>query len=326
MRHLSAKLLWLLCSTLYASLAASAEPASYPSRSVRFIVPLAPGGTVDTLARALSVRLTERWGQQVVVDNRAGGNGNIGMTLGKAANPDGYTIVFSQNGILGIAPNMGPVPFDPVKDYAPVSLIATGPLVLAVHPSLPAKTLADFIALSKAKPGQVTYASSSIGGVAHLSMELLSGLAGVQWIHVPYKGGGQAVLDAISGQVNSFMSGAGAVIPHSKVGRLRLIAVSSIKRTSFAPEVPTIAEQGFPKFEAVAWYAVLAPAGTSPAIVNKLNADIAWALAQPDVRKHLTEVGFDVAPSSPAELGDRVRAELKLWKPVIERAKLSGTQ
>jgi tripartite-type tricarboxylate transporter receptor subunit TctC len=153
-------------------------------------------------------------------------------------------------------------------------------------------------------------------------MELLSGLAGVQWIHVPYKGGGQAVIDAISGQVHSFMSGAGAVIPHSKAGRLRVIAISSSTRSSFAPEVPTIAEQGFPGFEAVAWYAVLAPAGTPAAIVTRLNADVTWALGQAEVKKHLTEVGFDVAPSSPAELGERIKSELRQWAPVVKRAKL----
>ncbi|HYC44914.1 MAG TPA: tripartite tricarboxylate transporter substrate binding protein [Burkholderiales bacterium] len=312
----------LCCGLTVAALVRSAEPAQYPTRAVRFIVPLSPGGTVDTLARAISARLTERWAQPVVVDNRPGANGSIGMVVGKNASPDGYTIIFSQNGILGIAPNIGPVPFDPVADYAPVSLIATGPIVLVVHPSLPAKTLREFIALAKSKPGQLTYASSSVGGVAHLSMELLSGHAGMQLIHVPYKGGGQAVIDAISGQVHAMMSGAGAVIPHAKAGRLRVIAVSSSKRTAVVPEVPTIAEQGFPGFEAVAWYAVLAPAGTSAAIVTKLNADLAWALGQTDVKKHLTDVGFDVAPSSPSELGQRIRNELKQWAPVVKRAKL----
>jgi tripartite-type tricarboxylate transporter receptor subunit TctC len=320
------RLFMLLCSLCgglsVAMTARCAEPLQYPARAVRFIVPLSPGGTVDTLARTISARLAERWSQPVVVDNRPGGNGSIGMVAGKSANPDGYTIIFSQNGILGIAPNLGPVPFDPVADYAPVSLIATGPIVLVVHPSLPAKTLKEFIALAKSKPGQVTYASSSVGGVAHLSMELLSGRAGMQLIHVPYKGGGQAVIDAISGQVDAMMSGAGAVIPHAKRGRLRMIAVSSSKRSLVVPEVPTIAEQGFPGFEAIAWYAVLAPAGTPAAIVTKLNSDLAWALGQVNVKKHLTDVGFDVAPSSPGELGRRIRSELEQWAPVVKRAKL----
>jgi tripartite-type tricarboxylate transporter receptor subunit TctC len=314
------KLVWcLVCSLLPGAATAADAAAGYPSRPIRLIVPVAPGGTQDTIARALSVKMAERLGQQVVVDNRAGAGGGIGMELTARAAPDGHTIVSAQNGILCIAPHFAKVPYDPVKDFSPIALTATGPNVLAVHAgSVPARTFREFLDMAKAKPGQVSYGTSGVGSLGHLSGALLNNRAGVRLLHVPYKGGGQAVIDVVSGQVNAIILGLAGPLPHIRAGRLRALAVTSARRSSALPDVPTIAGSGYPGFDASSWFVLLAPAATPPAVVGRLNREVVHALKQPDVQKPLETAGFEVAGSSPAEAAALIRAELAQWGRLIK--------
>jgi tripartite-type tricarboxylate transporter receptor subunit TctC len=301
--------------------AAGAAQPDFPSKPVRFIVPFAPGGSTDTLARTLSVKLTDSLGQQVVVDNRPGANGNIGMEIVARANPDGYTIVLGYISNLGTGPSLyKKLPYDPVKDYAPVTQIASAPNIVVLHPSVPAKSFREFIAYAKANPGKVSYATAGVGSIGHLSGVLLDQLAGIDMVHVPYKGSGQAVNDILGGHVQMMISGMSSVIQHVKSGRLRPIAMTSLERSPAAPDVPTIAEQGFPGFEGTAWYGVLAPAGTPPPVVNRLNADILKALKQPDVRERLGAVGFDIVGGTPEQFGAYIKTEIAKWAKVVKAA------
>ncbi len=300
--------------------AGAAQP-DFPAKPVRFIVPFAPGGSTDTLARTLSVKLTDSLGQQVVVDNRPGANGNIGMEIVARANPDGYTIVLGYISNLGTGPSLyKKLPYDPVKDFAPITQLASAPNIVVLHPSVPAKSFKEFIAYAKANPGKVSYASAGVGSIGHLSGVLLDQLAGIDMVHVPYKGSGQAVNDILGGHVQMMISGMSSVIQHVKSGRLRPIAMTSLERSPAAPDVPTIAEQGYPGFEGTAWYGVLAPAGTPPAVVNRLNADILKALRQPDVRERLGAVGFDIVGGTPEQFGTYIKAEIAKWAKVVKAA------
>jgi tripartite-type tricarboxylate transporter receptor subunit TctC len=293
----------------------------YPSRPIRFIVPFAPGGSTDTLARTLGTKLTEALGQQVVVDNRAGGNGNIGTDVVAHAVPDGYTILLGYIANLAIGPSLyAKLPYDPVKDFAPITLLAVAPNILVVHPSVPARNFQEFIAYAKANPTKVNFASAAVASPGHLSGELLNLAAGIHMQHVPYKGAGQAVVDLVGGQVQVMVSGMSAVMPHIKAGRLRPLAVTGARRSPAVPEVPTIAESGFPKFEATAWYGVLAPAGTAPAIVTRLNTEILRALKLPDVKERLEYVGFEIVGSTPAAFGAYIKSEIIKWAPVVKAA------
>ncbi len=294
---------------------------AYPSRPIRFIVPFAPGGSTDTLARTLGTKLTEALGQQVVVDNRAGGNGNIGTDVVAHAVPDGYTILLGYIANLAIGPSLyAKLPYDPVKDFAPITLLAVAPNILVVHPSVPAKNFQEFIAYAKANPTKVNFASAAVASPGHLSGELLNLAAGIHMQHVPYKGAGQAVVDLVGGQVQVMVSGMSAVMPHIKAGRLRPLAVTGARRSPAVPDVPTIAESGFPKFEATAWYGVLAPAGTAPAIVTRLNTEILRALKLPDVKERLEYVGFEIVGSTPAAFGSYIKSEITKWAPVVKAA------
>jgi tripartite-type tricarboxylate transporter receptor subunit TctC len=303
--------------TLVAWAAAGAD--GYPTRPVRFIVPFAPGGSTDTLARTLATKLADALGQQVVVDNRAGGNGNIGTDLVAHAAPDGYTILLGYIANLAIGPSLyAKLPYDPIKDFAPITLLAEAPNILVVHPSVPAKNFQEFIAYAKANPAKVNFASAAVASPGHLSGELLNLAAGIHMQHVPYKGSGQAVVDLVGGQVQAMVSGMSSVMPHIKAGRLRPLAVTGAKRSSAVPDVPTIAESGFPKFQSTAWYGVLAPAGTSSAIVTRLHDEIIRALKLPDVRERLEYVGFEIVGSTPAAFGDFIKTEIKKWAPVVK--------
>jgi tripartite-type tricarboxylate transporter receptor subunit TctC len=292
---------------------------SYPSRPIRFIVPFAPGGSTDTLARTLSIKLAEALGQQVVVDNRAGGNGNIGTDLVAHAAPGGYTILLGYIANLAIGPSLyAKLPYDPIRDFAPVTLLAVAPNILVVHPSVPAKNFQEFIAYAKANPAKINFASSAVASPGHLSGELLNLAAGIHMQHVPYKGAGQAVVDLVGGQVQMMVSGMSSVMPHIKAGRLRPLAVTGARRSPAVPEVPTIAESGFPKFEATAWYGVLAPAGTPLPIVTRLHDEIIRALKMPDVKERLEYVGFEIVGSTPAAFGAYIKAEITKWAPVVK--------
>ena len=306
----------LLCAALVVTAPAGAQ--QYPTRPVRFVVPFAPGGSVDTLARTIGPRLADALGQQIVVDNRPGGNGNIGMEVVAQARPDGHTLVLGYIANLAIFPSLSArLPYDPVKDYAPVTQIATSPNVLTAHPSVPAKNLQELIALVKSKPGQVNFASTGIASVGHLTGELLNTLAGMKMTHVPYKGGGQAIIDLVGGHVQVMFSGFSAAMPHIKSGRARALAVTGPKRSPALADVPTIAEQGFPGVEATAWYGVLAPAGTPQPIIARLHGEVVKILKVPDVVQKLDGLGFEIVGSQPAEFGAYIKSEMKKWEKVV---------
>src|SRR3982750_4648348 len=292
---------------------------SYPNRPIRFIVPFAPGGSTDTLARTVGQKLGEALGEQVVVDNRSGGNGNIGTDLVAHAAPDGYTILLGYIANLAIGPSLyAKLPFDPVKDFAPITQLAIAPNILVVHPSVPAKTFQEFIAYAKANPTKINFASAAVASPGHLSGELLNIAAGIHMQHVPYKGSGQAVVDLVGGQVQAMVSGMSSVMPHIKAGRLRPLAVTGAQRSPAVPDVPPIAESGFPKFEATAWYGVLAPARTPKPILTRLHDEIVRALKLPEVRERLESVGFEIVGSTPEAFGAYIKSEITKWAPVVK--------
>jgi len=291
----------------------------YPSRPVRFVVPFAPGGSTDTLARTIGVKLADALGQQVVVDNRPGANGDIGMMIVAKAPPDGHTILLGYIANLAIAPSLyAKLPFDPVKDYAHITQIATSPNVLTAHPSVPAKGLQELIALAKAKPGAVNFASTGVASVGHLTGELLNNLAGMKMTHVPYKGGGQAIIDLLGGHVQVMFSGFSAAMPHIKSGKIRALAVTGAKRSPALADVPTIAEQGFPGVEATAWYGVLAPAGTPKPVVTRLHDETVRILKLPDVSQRLDALGFEIVGSTPEQFGAYIKSEIRKWEKVVK--------
>ena len=297
--------------------AAYAQP--FPTKPIRWVVPFAPGGSTDTLARTLAVKLSEALGQQVVIDNRAGASGNIGMEIVARAPADGHTILLGYIANVAIAPSLyEKLPFDPVKDYEPITLLATSPNVLVAHPTVAAKNLKELIALAKAQPGKLNYASASIASVGHLTGELLNDLAGIKMTHVAYKGSGQAVTDLLGGHIQLMFSGFSSTLPHIKSGKLRALAQTGEKRSPALPDVPTIAESGFPKFEATAWYGVHAPAKTPKPIVSRLNAELVKALKLPDVSERLGSLGFEIAATTPEYYGNYIRSEIKKWAKVVK--------
>ena len=295
-----------------------AAAQNYPTKPVRFVVPFAAGGSTDTLARAIGLRLPEYLGQQLVIDNRTGANGDIGMLLDAKAAPDGYTIVLGYIANLGIGPSLYKMPYDPVKDFAPVTQVAGASNIMTAHPSVPAKNLKEFIAYAKANPGTINFATSGVASVGHLTGELLNELAGMKMVHVPYKGSGQAISDLVGGHVKVMISGMASTLPHVKTGKLRALAVTGPQRSDAAPDVPTIAESGFPGVEARSWFGVLAPANTPKPVITRLHDDIVKALQQPDVKQRLNGVGFDIVGSTPDEFGAYIKSEIKKWEKVVK--------
>jgi tripartite-type tricarboxylate transporter receptor subunit TctC len=286
---------------------------------VRFVVPFAPGGSTDTLARTVGMKLTDALGQQVVVDNRPGANGDIGMMIVAKAPPDGYTIVLGYIANLAIAPSLyKKMPYDPVKDFQPLTQPASSPNVLTAHPSVPANSLQELIALAKAKPGAVSFASTGVASVGHLTGELINNLAGIRMTHVPYKGSGQAVTDILGGHVQVMFSGFSSTLHHIKAGKLRALAVTGPKRSNALPQVATIAEQGFPGVEATAWYGILAPAGTPKPVVTRLHGEMVKILRLADVTQKLEGLGFEIVASTPDQLGAYIRSEIKKWEKVVK--------
>jgi len=304
--------------TLAAVLAVPAFAQSYPSRPVRFVVPFAPGGSTDTLARTMGVKLADVLGQQVVVDNRPGGNGDIGMLIVARAPADGHTIVLGYIANLAIAPSLqAKMPYDPVKEFAPITQPASSPNVLTAHPSVAAKNLKELIALAKANPGKLSFASTGVASVGHLTGELINNLAGVNITHVPYKGSGQAVTDILGGHVSIMYSGFSSTLAHIRAGKLRALAVTGPKRSAALAEVPTIAEQGFPGVEATAWYGVLAPAGTPKPVITRLHGELVKILALPDVAQKLNGLGFEIVASTPEAFSAYIRSEIRKWEKVV---------
>jgi tripartite-type tricarboxylate transporter receptor subunit TctC len=282
------------------------------------VVPFAPGGSTDTLARTMGVKLADALGQQVVVDNRPGGNGDIGMLIVAKAPPDGHTIVLGYIANLAIFPSLSAkMPYDPVKDYAPITQPASSPNVMTAHPSVPAKNLQELIALAKAKPGQLSFASTGVASIGHLTGELINNLAGVRITHVPYKGSGQAVTDLLGGHVQVMFSGFSSTLHHIKAGKLRALAVTGAKRSAALAEVATIAEQGFPGVEATAWYGVLAPANTPKPVVTRLHGELVKILKLPDVTQRLDALGFEIVGSTPEAFAAYIKTEIKKWEKVV---------
>ncbi len=312
-------------AALFATIAllASALPASaqnYPSRSIAVVVPFPAGGSADTLARLIGQMLSERLGQAVIVENKPGAGGNLGTDAVAKAAPDGYTLLLTPSSIA-IAPALyTKLPFDPIKDFAPVTLLGSIPMVVVVYPEFPPKTLAELIALAKAKPGEISYASAGNGSTNHLAVELFKIKTGIDMLHVPYRGNPLAVVDVIAGRVPVFFDFVLTGRPHVREGKVRALAVTGAHRSQVLPDVPTVAEAGVPGFEASTWFAVYAPAGTKPEIVEKLNTEILAVLALPKIRERLTALGVDILAEGPQGLAALTKSDLEKWGPIVQKA------
>ncbi len=297
---------------------ASADATKYPTRLIRMTVGFTAGGAVDVSARLIAQRLSEALGQSVIIDNRPGADGIVAGEFVAKALPDGYTLAYVSSGHTMNPAFRTTMPYHPLKDFAPVSMVAIGAQTLVVNPSLPARSVKELVALARARPGQINFASSGAGGPTHLAGELLKSLAGIDIVHVPYKGGSLAVNDVISGQCEMTFIGAPASLPHVRSGRLRLLAVTTAKRLSMLPEVPTVAESGYPDFNVVASYSVLAPAGTPAAIVSRLNTELVKIANQPDMRERLATLGIEPLGSTPEQLVATMQAELARWRKLAQ--------
>ena len=309
------RLHWLAIAFACASFTAYAQ--TYPTKPVRIVNPFTPGGGVDAVARPIAQQLNEAWGQPVIIDNRPGAGTTVGTELVARATPDGYTLLLT-NGSIGTIPGLyKKLSFDPLKDLAPIVLPITAPYVLAVHPSVKATTTQELIALAKASPGKMTYGSVGQGSLAHLTMELFKSQAKFDMLHVPYKGGAPSLAALMGGEIHAIFSAISSVIPLARSGKMRSLAVSSVKRVELAPELPSIAEAGFPGFEAVSWYPIFAPAGTPRAIIQKVNADVNRILQKPDNRERFLKLGMIPYGGTPEALGDYFRADVKRWTRVI---------
>lgn len=305
------------CTVAAPALAQSA--ANYPSKTVRFIAPFPPGGSTDLLARLVAQKLTEAWGQQVIVENRGGAAGTIGVEAAARAAPDGYTIVMGHVGTFGVNPTLYPkLPYDAVRDFAPITVLATVPNGMAVHPSLPVKTVRDFVALAKARPGELLYASGGSGSASHLAGEYFKLLTKINMVHVPYKGTAPAMASMISGETTMTITGMVALGPHVKSKRLKLLGVATLKRLAIAPDVPTIHESGVPGYDANQWYGVLTQAAVPRDIVNKLHADIVKVMARPDVRERLAADGAEAVANTPEQFAAHIQSEIARWAPVVK--------
>ena len=308
-----------LAASLAAALPAQAQP--YPSRPIRFIVPYTPGGLGDSFARAVGDDLAKRMGQPVVIDNRPGASQAIGAEATAKASPDGHTIFMgTQSGLVINTLARKKLPYDPVRDLAPVTMLFTTPLYLVVHPSVPAHSVKELIALARAKPGKLTFASIGNGSSQHLAGELLRTRAKVDIVHVPYKGSSPAISDLLGGQVDMMFEGGVSSLPHVKSGKLRALATTGRKRAEAMPELPTMAESGVTDFEFTVWFALIAPAGTPRPIIERLNREVGEVLRTRELKEKFAAAGIDIAPSTPEELGERIRADLPYYARVMREA------
>jgi len=310
----------LLPTQGHAQPAASAGEA-YPSRAIRLIVPFPPGGGSDVFGRMIAASLTERLGQQVIVDNRGGAGGIIGTDAAAKSPPNGYTIVIVA-GSFTIYPSLQTLPFDPVKSFAPVARLATGPNVLAVHPSLPVASVKDLIALAKRRPGELAFGTSGIAGSPHMATELFRLMAGIDFLIVHYKGGGPAMIDLLGGQIQGTMGSLIQTMPHMKSGKLKVLATGGAQRTALLPEVPTIAESGLPGYDVNVWFGVLAPAGTPAPIVGRLSSELRTAVASNDAKQRFQNEGVEAAFLGPAEFTAFIGREITSWAQVVKKASI----
>ena len=305
---------------ILAAAAASAAAQTYPTKPVRLIVPLAAGGPTDILARMVSQNISDNWGQPIVVDNRPGANTNIGTTAVAQSAPDGYTLLLTVNN-LTINPTFYPNPgFDPLKDFAPVSLFATSPLILMVNPGLGVKTVPDLIALAKAKPGELAFGSPGNGSAPHLAGELLNTLAGVKLLHVPYKGITGAMTDLIGGRLALMFAGSPLALPNAKAGKVVALATTGPKRTPAAPELPTVAEAALPNYDLSLWYGLLAPAGTPQPIIQRLHAELARIIALPAVTQQWATLGAEPVSTTPEQFDAFLKDDIVKWRKVIRES------
>jgi tripartite-type tricarboxylate transporter receptor subunit TctC len=323
MKRLYSTALLVSAFLLGSAISARVQAQEYPRKPVRLIVPFAAGGGNDTVARAIAQQLSTNFAQQVYVDNRAGAGGVIGAELAARAPADGYTLFLGGVGSHAVNPSLNArLPYDPVRDFAPVTLIASAPSVLVVHLSVPAHTIREFTALARASPGKLNYASNGNGSSAHLAAVMYESMAGASMVHVPYKGLAPALADLLSGEVQLMFSSMVAIVPHRQAGRLRALAVTGRQRSPLLPDTPTIAESGLLGYEAGSWYGILAPAGTPRDIVMKLNGEIVKVLKQPEVRMRLASEGAEAIGSTPEEFAAHIKAELARMGKVIADARI----
>jgi tripartite-type tricarboxylate transporter receptor subunit TctC len=297
-----------------------AHGQKYPSKPVRIVVPYAPGGPLDDVARYLGQKLTTRWGQPVLVDNRGGSGGAVGAELVAKAPPDGYTLLLGNGGPITVYPHLRKKPaYDPERSLEPVTWLVTSPMLLVVHPSTPIKSVRDLVSIARTRPNGLTYASAGVGNLQHLSMELLQILAGIRMVHVPYKGAAPAFVDLLSGQVDLMFANIVGALPQVKAGKMRAVAVSSAKPSASVPGVPSVASL-YPEFDMTAWMGMFAPAGTPRDVIAAVNKDFVWVLTQADSRQRLTEQGADVVAEGPADLSVFLKKESALFARIIKNA------
>ena len=311
-----------LCITLGFALQTVAQ--NYPTRPIRFIIPYPAGSSSnDILGRALAQKLSELLGQQVVVDNRSGASGHIGSEIVARAAPDGYTLLLGVNGTLAIGPSVyAKLPYDPVRDLAPVARFAIVPYALSIHPSVPAANFKEFIAYAKTQPGKLLFSSSGSGGTPHLCGELLKTMAGIDMVHVPYKGGAPAMVDLLGGQVQLYCAGITAALPHAKSGKLRLIAATTLKRSAVAPDVPAAHESGLAGFDVASWISIMAPAKTPRPIIQRLYEAIVKVTNEPAMKNYIISQGAEPALQTPEEFGVYLKEEIAKWAKVVKAAKV----
>lgn len=313
---------FITCAFAISSSAACA--AAYPERPIRLIVPVAPGGGNDIVARLLAQKLTEAWGQQVVVDNRPGAATAIGADITAKSNPDGYTIMLFSVSFAINASVKRKLPFDPINDFAPITLVAQVPQILLVYPPLPAKSVSELIRLAKAKPGQLNYASAGNGSSTHLAMELFLGMTGISVTHVPYKGTAPGMTDLLAGHVQMMFDAIPPTLPYIKGGRVRGLAVATAKRPPSLPDVPTFAESGLPNYSFSSWFGIVAPAKTPPAIIEKLNHELVRIIRLPEVQERLTGLGVDPMGTPPREFASFLKSEIAKWSKVVRERHISA--
>ena len=293
----------------------------YPTRPIRLIVPFAAGGPMDIMSRAIGEKLTASLGQQVVVDNRGGAGGGIGTEIAARSTPDGHTLLTGHIGTHAINVSLyAKLGYDPIRDFAPITLIATLPLGLFVNASVPAKSARELVALARAKPGAINFGSAGSGGPTHMAGEMLKSMAGIDIVHVPYKGNAASLTDLVAGRVQMMFSNLLTAMPHAKAGRLRALAVSTAKRSPQAPELPTVAESGVPGYDITPWYGIFAPAGTPKAIVMKLNREVVQIVNATETKERFRTQGIDLVTSSPEEFAALIRSEIPKWREVVKKS------
>lgn len=312
----------LAALAVLAAFSSGTAAQTYPQRQIQFVVPTSAGGGTDTMARVMAQKLTEAWGQNVIVDNRPGASGAIGVGLVAKAPPDGHTLLIASAGHVVFTPSLVKVTFDPLRDFAPVTMLTSGPLIVVVHPTVPANSIPQLIALAKAQPGKLNYGSSGTGTSTHIGAELFKSVTQTDLVHIPFKGQAPATTALLGGQIDLSFNTPPPTLPHVRAGRIRALAVTSLKRSSIAPELPTVAESGVPDFEVSVWYGMLAPAGTPPEVVTRLNQEIVRIIRLPEVQQRFAHDGVEPVGNTPVQFAAYFKSELAKWASVILRAKI----